>query len=184
MDNGAENYLRYLNGDDGGIAEIVREYKDSLIFFLNGYVKNIYTAEDLTEETFFRLMVKKPKFTPRYSFKTWLFTIGKNIALDYIRKNSRHRILSEEEAKNQSTEVTCFEKRIICEENKRILHAAIKKLPTQYSRTLHLIYFEDFDNNQTAKIMNKSKRQIEMLIYRAKNALKIQLEKEGFVYEE
>ena len=39
MDTGAKNYLRYLEGDDEGIAEIVREYREGLIFFLNGYVK-------------------------------------------------------------------------------------------------------------------------------------------------
>ena len=53
MDNGASNYRRYLDGDDEGLTEIIREYKDSLLLFINGYVKNIFVADDLTEETFF-----------------------------------------------------------------------------------------------------------------------------------
>lgn len=32
------------------------------MMFLNGYVKNIHTAEELTEDTFFKLVVKKPKY--------------------------------------------------------------------------------------------------------------------------
>lgn len=48
---------------------------------------------------------------------------------------------------------------------------------------LYLTYFEDFDNSETAEIMKKSKRQIENLLYRAKGALKSELEKEGFEYE-
>lgn len=41
MDNGAENYRRFLRGDEEGIAEIKCEYKDGLIFYLNGYVNDI-----------------------------------------------------------------------------------------------------------------------------------------------
>ena len=89
MDNGASSYLRFLDGDDSALTQIVEEYKDGLILYLNGYVKNLHTAEELMEETFFRIIVKKPRFFARYSFKTWLYTIARNIATDYIRKNSK-----------------------------------------------------------------------------------------------
>ncbi|MBQ6211891.1 MAG: RNA polymerase subunit sigma-24, partial [Ruminococcus sp.] len=52
-----------------------------------------------------------------------------------------------------------------------------------YSQVLYLTYFEGFSNSEAAKILDKNNRQIENLIYRAKQALKAQLEKEGFVYE-
>ena len=48
MDNGASSYRRFLEGDDSGIVEIIRDYKDGLILFLNRYVNNIHTAEELT----------------------------------------------------------------------------------------------------------------------------------------
>lgn len=48
MDNGASSYRRFLAGDDEGLAEIVREYKDGLILYLNGYVRNLYVAEEFT----------------------------------------------------------------------------------------------------------------------------------------
>ena len=184
MDTGARNYLRYLEGDDDGIAEIVREYREGLIFFLNGYVKNILTAEELTEDTFFKIMIKKPKFRDGASFKTWLYTIGKNTALDYIRKNSRHARVSEEELTNAALEQADFERGLVRDEQRLAIHKAMDKLPPQYRQVLHLIFFEEFDNAESAKILKKSKRQIEMLTYRAKKALKDQLEKEGFVYED
>lgn len=52
MDNGAGSYRRFLDGDDDGIVEIVRDYKDGLIFYINSYVNNIHIAEELTEDTF------------------------------------------------------------------------------------------------------------------------------------
>ncbi len=69
MDSGADSYRRFLGGDDEGLAEIVREYKDGLILYLNGYVNNLYIAEELTEDTFFRLITRKPKFSGKSTFK-------------------------------------------------------------------------------------------------------------------
>ncbi len=60
----------------------------------------------------------------------------------------------------------------------------MKKLNPDYFQVLYLVYFENFSNTETAAIMKKNKRQIENLIYRAKQALKSELEKEGFEYEE
>ncbi|MBP5461731.1 MAG: RNA polymerase sigma factor, partial [Lachnospiraceae bacterium] len=97
MDNGASSYRRYLEGDKEGIAEIVREFKDGLILYLNGYVDNLYTAEDLTEDTFFKLMTRKPRFSGRSSFKTWLYTIGRNIAVDWLRRESKQTVLPAED---------------------------------------------------------------------------------------
>lgn len=77
MDSGADSYRRFLDGDDEGLAEIVREYKDGLILYLNCYVNNLYIAEELTEDTFFRLITRKPKFSGKSTFKSWLYAIGR-----------------------------------------------------------------------------------------------------------
>ena len=89
MDNGACSYRRFLEGDEEGFVEIVRDYKDGLIFYLNSFVSNIHIAEDLTQETFIKLGLKRPKDLKKGSFKTWLYTIGRNTAVDYLRKNKK-----------------------------------------------------------------------------------------------
>ena len=61
VDNGESSYRRFLDGDDEGLTLIIKDYKDGLILYLNNYVNNIYIAEDLMEETFFKIAVKKPK---------------------------------------------------------------------------------------------------------------------------
>ena len=42
MDNGAGSYRRFLDGDDDGIVEIVRDYKDGLIFYINRDIISIF----------------------------------------------------------------------------------------------------------------------------------------------
>ena len=56
-------------------------------------------------------------------------------------------------------------------------------LKPDYRQVLWLTYFEELSNKETAAVMKKTVHSIETLVYRARNALKKQLEKEGFVYE-
>ena len=183
MDNGASSYRRYLDGDDNGITEIVSAYKDGLILYLNGYVRSIHLAEELAEDTFFRLVAKKPWFSGRCSFKTWLYTIGRNMATDHLRRHRREIDTPVEELENYLAEEADLERSYIREEQKRQLHRAIRRLHSDYRQILYLLHFEGFSNREAGLILHKSERQVRNLLYRAKQALKSELEKEGFTYE-
>lgn len=183
MDNGASSYRRYLSGDDNGIVEIIRDYKDGLIFYLNSFVGNIHIAEEIMEEAFVKIAVKKSRFSGKSSFKTWLYAIARNTALDYMRKNARMREVSIEEYKEIMRDEDELEREYFKEEQRVLLHKALHNLSPEYRQVLYLVYFEYFTNEETAAVMKKNKRQIENLLYRAKQSLKVQLDKEGFVYE-
>lgn len=182
MDSGAESYRRFLDGDDGGMEEIIRDYKDGLILYLNGLTGNIYIAEELMEDTFFKLVTKKPRFSGKSLFKTWLYSIGRNAAIDGMRRRSKMAHTPIEECYDISDEES-IEREYLKEEQKIQLHKALGKLNPDYRQVLYLTFFEDFKNEETAKIMRRSKRQIENLLYRAKQSLKSVLEKEGFEFE-
>lgn len=184
MDNGASSYRRYLDGDDTGIIRIIKDYKDGLTLYINGYVDNIFIAEDLMEETFFKLVTKKPRFSGKSSFKTWLFAIARNVAIDHLRHRSRESAEDIEEYGNFSDEEANVEKEYLIKEQKILLHRIMRRLKPEYFQVLYLIYFENFTNSEAATVMKKNKRQIENLVYRAKKTLKSELEKEGFRYEE
>ncbi len=184
MDNGASSYRRFLEGDEGGIADIIRDYKDGLIFYLLGFTRNIYTAEEIMEETFIKLVVKKPRYSEKYSFKTWLYTIGRHAAIDFLRHSSRESDTPIEELAEALRDEQNLELSYIKSERKITVHKAMNKLSGKYRQVLYLSFFEDMKNAEIAAVMRKSKRQTENLLYRAKQALKAELEKEGFTYEE
>ncbi|MDE5862301.1 MAG: sigma-70 family RNA polymerase sigma factor [Ruminococcus sp.] len=182
MDNGAVSYRRFLDGNDEGMVEIIRDYKDGLILYLNGITGNILLAEEIMEDTFFKLVVRKPKFSGRSSFKTWLYAIGRNSAIESLRKRSRFSDKSFDEYTDLADELS-IEKEYLIEEQKIALHRALQKLNPDYRQVLYLVFFENFSNAETAKIMHRTRRQVENLLYRAKQSLKSELEKEGFEYE-
>ncbi|MBR2402731.1 MAG: RNA polymerase sigma factor [Lachnospiraceae bacterium] len=184
MDNGASSYRRFLEGDDNGIVEIIRDYKDGLILFLNRYVNNIHTAEELAEDTFFRLATRKPRFIDKYAFKTWLYTIGRNIAINHIKHLGKIINIPFEDLERIQNDEDALEQSYIKEEQRILLHKALSKIKSEYSQVLYLKFFEDLPNEQIAVVMKKNKRQIENLIYQAKQSLKSELDKEGYHYEE
>ena len=184
MDNGVSSYRRFLDGDDKGLAEIVRDYRDGLILYLNGIVNNIFVAEELMEETFFKIITKKPRFNAKYSFKTWLYTIGRNVAIDYLRHNAKQSDTSFDDLEKYIQDEFDLERLYIIEERKITVHRALKKLNAEYRQVLWLLYFDGMTNSDAAIVMKKNARQMKNLVYRAKSALKSELDKEGFIYEE
>lgn len=185
MDNGASSYRRFRDdGDESGLVEIIRDYKDGLILYLNSFVGNIHTAEELAEDTFVLLGIKKPKDKGKGSFRTWLYTIGRNVAIDYLRRNSNRTEISIDECSELVSEEQDLELSYIREERKITVHRAMRKLKSEYRQILWLIYFEGFSNKEAAAVMKKSVHNVETLVYRARRSLKSQLEMEGFVYEE
>ena len=184
MDGGADQYRRFLTGDKNGMTEIIKDYKDGLIFYLNGIVGDLQTAEDLAEDTFVKLVVKKPHFSGKCSFKTWLYAIGRNLALDHLRGTSKMAPLPEDDYAGMAVTEESIEQTYLREEAKITVHRALAKLKPEYRQVLILTYFEELTNAEAGKVMKKSKRQIENLAYRAKQALKQTLLQEGFSYEE
>ena len=89
MDNGASSYLRFLNGDNDAFVEIIRQYKDGLVLFINSFVSNIHLSEEAADEAFLKLYINKPRYKSGSSFKTWLYTIGRNTALNYLKKSNK-----------------------------------------------------------------------------------------------
>lgn len=185
MDNGASSYRRFRDeGDESGLADIIREYRDGLIFYLNGFVNNIHVAEELAEDTFVRLGTGKPVDKGLGSFKTWLYTIGRNIAINYQKRRARLSEVAFDDCLELIGEEENLERLFIKEERKIMVHRALKKLKPEYHQVLWLIYFENFSNKEAAAVMKKSVHNIETLVYRARKSLRSQLEMEGFEYEE
>ena len=178
MDNGASSYLRFLNGDNDSFVDLVKEYNDGLILFLNSIIKDIHVAEEAADDTLLKLYVKKPDYKSEYSFKTWLYTIGRNTALNYLKKLKRHKYSPLEDFSYFSDSID-LESEYIQGEQNILIHQCIKALNDDYAQVLFLTFFEGFSNTEAASIMHKSQRQITQLLYRAKQALKEEMERRG-----
>ncbi len=178
VDHGSCNYRRFLDGDENGLVAIIHDYKDGLILYLNSIVNNLHAAEELAEDTFVKLGVKKPRDNGKGAFKTWLYTMGRHLAIDYLRRQRKIEVLSLES--EMTAEEYSLESAFLHDERNKILHQAMRRLKPEYGQVLWLVYFEGFSLRQVAKVMNKSVHATETLVYRARLSLKTVLTKEGF----
>jgi RNA polymerase sigma-70 factor (ECF subfamily) len=75
-----------LKGEKDAFAELVERHTSVVYKFTYRYLRNGEDAEDVTQEAFVRAWKNLKKFDPSKNFKTWLFAIAKNAALDLIKK--------------------------------------------------------------------------------------------------
>ena len=175
-----DRYLKKRGEED--LRVLFSRHGKKLTLFLLGFVGDMRDAEELMLDAFAAAAAGKTPFFGKSSFKTWLYAIARHISYDCLKRSSRGQTIPIDELYDISDEED-IEREYIRQEDRITLHRALKRLNPDYSQVLYLTYFEDFDNSETAEIMKKSKRQIENLLYRAKGALKSELEKEGFEYE-
>ncbi len=178
MDNDADSYRRFLDGDEAAFDEIMASLFRRLVFFIEGYVHDVHTAEDLAMDAFSDLIVHRHRYNFSVTLKTYLFMIGRSRALDCLR---RRRVIgfTELSALQEQADEEALERAVLADERKREVNAAVAALPEDMRTVIHLIYFEEMSYAQAARVMKKSVKQVDNLLYRAKKALRVRLGEEG-----
>lgn len=185
MANGAEYYRRfYEHGDEEALAALIRDYKDGLILYLYGMLGDIHEAEELIEDTFVLLCIKRPRDKGGATFKTWLYTVARRKAIDRLRRRARRREVPQEVCIETADQAADVEAAYLREERRVRVYRAMEGVSPACRQVLWLTYFEGMSNKQTAAVMRKSVHAVETLLYRARKALKTRLETEGFPDED
>lgn len=177
MDNGAGSYRRFLDGDERAFDEILNLYRENLIFFINHFVHDAEASEDIAIDVFTELIVHRHRYNFKTSLKTYLYMIGRSRALDYIKH--RGKIKLEELTENAWVTDHSIEDHLLDSERKRVLSTAIHTLPAEMQIIIHLIFFEELSYEDAGRVIKKNRKQVDNLLYRAKNALRAVLGEEG-----
>ncbi|HBH46480.1 MAG: hypothetical protein A2445_03980 [Candidatus Jacksonbacteria bacterium RIFOXYC2_FULL_44_29] len=82
----AQLIKKYLKGDEKSLELLIRSYLQPIYSFVYRYLGNATDVEDVTQEVFVRVWRNLKKFDTNKPFKTWLFSIAKNAAIDWQRK--------------------------------------------------------------------------------------------------
>ena len=179
MDNGASSYRRFLDGDERAFDRIMEELFYPLVFFIDRYVQDIHTAEDIAMDVFSELIVHKHRYNFKVSLKTYLFMLGRSRALDWLRHRKVLKLVELTEAAHAEDDSPSLEQLVITDERKQAVNEALRQLPEQLRTAVHLIYFENMTYEEAAGVMKKNRKQVDNLLYRAKKELRIILGKGG-----
>ena len=178
MDNGASSYRRYLDGDEAAFEQIVKDYFDSLTYFINGYVHDPDAAEDIAIDAFSDLIVHKHRYNFKVTLKTYLFMIGRSRALNYIKRRGKFQMTElPEDLPMDST----LEEELLSKERKRQIHCALEQLKPDLREAVHLVYFEQLSCREAGCVMKRTTKQVYNLLYRAKETLRSILAEENII---
>ena len=166
-------YRRFLDTrNEADLTILFERHKDALTLFLYGYVHNMEDAEELMIDSFAEVAAGRTIFAGRSSFKTWLFAVARNLARMHLRRN-RVETLSMDEAPEIAGDPSDGpEQMLLKDEQNRTLYQAMEKLDDQARQVLSLVYFEDMNYDEVARVLGKTRRQTYKIAERSKEKLK------------
>jgi len=158
--------LSCRDGDEGAFETLYRRYEKPIFSFIYRMVLSAADAEDLCQETFFKVVRAKKKYRTTAKFKTWLFRIALNLCRDRVRrmKFRSHLSLNSPVFSQGSEEIQL--RQSICDpssdptqraqtaEMKTLVRQAFTKLPEQQRTVVILRQYHALKFSEIAEIMN------------------------------
>ena len=144
-------------GDSGALEAVMTHYQHRLYRFLIRLTQDPATAEDLFQQTWLRVIEKIGRYDARRHFTPWLFSVARNLAIDYLRKHRESSLdVSPEQGVSPIERLAAAGadplEQLLEFERGAMLAAAIAELPIIHREVLTLRFEEDMKLEQIAEI--------------------------------
>jgi RNA polymerase sigma-70 factor, ECF subfamily len=156
------------------------DYFGSVYSYILLQVKDPHTAEDLTQETFLKVVRNEHQFKGQSSIKTWIFRIAYTTTMSYFRKKNPLTYFID---LNLLKDDTSPEKIALLNSQQKQFYEALRELKSSYQQVIILRRIQGFSTKETSSILNWSEGKVKMSLSRALAAFKNELEKGGFTNE-
>ncbi len=161
------------DGDEGAFRILVERWEGVVFAFLVRMLGSREEAQDLTQETFVRMVGAAGRYRPTGQFRSWLLRIAGNLARSRLRRRRVIRWLSLDLAAvdppaEQPGALADIEHREQC----AAVRAAVGRLPDRQRQALVLRQYHDLSYDEIAQAMGTTTGSVQMLLHRAMNALR------------
>ena len=147
--------FQFVKGSEISYELLVKRYKKRIFEFIYFQVKqHRHDAEDLTQDVFVELYKKVENFRHESKFSTYLFSIAKNMVLNYFRSNSRFFSFSQLLNKSEDVEIINMHDQLVNEAEQKQILLAINSLSTDERQIIYLCDKENFSYLQVSEILN------------------------------
>jgi RNA polymerase sigma-70 factor (ECF subfamily) len=168
---------RAQKGDRAALEELYLIHFDRIYSYLHVSVGNRHDAEDLTTQTFLKMLESIGKFRWQSApFSAWLFRIAHNLAMDHFRANKRWQP-EEDVPEPEPDEATSAEANALQSIGRKSMMELIEDLSPEQQQVLTLKFLFNFANAEAATILGKSEGAIKSLQHRALASLQKQIAK-------
>lgn len=154
-----------------------RSFSDGVFKYIAGMVKDVYEAEDLTQDTFIKVHLYLVAHEEITHPKAFLYRTAHNLAVDHIRKQAPIRLIRDFFGTGSDPRATP-ESILDVKEDAKELWRALHRLKPSYREMIVLRKVEEFSTRETAEILDCSESKVKTTLLRALRALKKELIKE------
>jgi len=171
---GAVNESRLVEearrGNRQAFGELVMRYERRLIRVIQQFVKSPELAEDLAQETFIKVYERLDQFDPSRRFGPWLFRIGVNQTLDYIRRRKRRGwwLLFTDRNSEKSPDPATVDPRVAMDLQQEV-EAVLEQIPENYRIVLTLRDLQNFSTSEIAAMLDRKEATIRWRLAEARN---------------
>jgi RNA polymerase sigma-70 factor, ECF subfamily len=166
---------RAQQGDRDALEELYLLHFDRIYSYLHMSVGNRYDAEDLTTQTFVKMLESIGRFRWQAApFSAWLFRIAHNLAMDHFRATRRWQP-EQDVPEPPGSEEASAEEQAMHVIGRQSMVELIDKLSPEQQQVLTLKFVFNFPNAEVATILGKTEGAIKSLQHRALVSLEKQL---------
>ena len=154
--------------------QIVEEHQKSIVNFHYRFVGDRFEAENLAQDTFIKAYVKFDTLQDKGKLKSWLFSIARNVVIDFFRKNkNREMALGNEMLENflETASTTAISAKIDEDEISKELQNCIDQLSSQDKMLIKLLYYEGFTYKEIGQILDINQNTLKSRLHRARTLL-------------
>ena len=185
--NDEELIARFQSGDIYAYELLVRRYKEPLLNFIYRFVGDLAEAEDIVQDTFYRVYKNKHYYKKVAKFSTWIYTIAGNLAKTELRRRRRKRFFSihKETPNEKELDLPDLKSDPEVEANtivtEKIIQNAIGKLPQKFRQVIVLRDIQGFSYEEISSIIKVPLGTVKSRVNRARLRLQEDL---GFLLKD
>ena len=148
-------------GDQSAFEVLVRRYEGRLISVLSRFVQDRELVRDLAQETFLRVFERIDQFDPSRRFGPWLFRVGVNLTVDYLRKRKRRiwpSLFGDAQSEKTPDPAVADPREALDLEQE--VRKVLEDIPEKYRTVLILRDLENFSTSEIAAILHRKEATI------------------------
>jgi RNA polymerase sigma-70 factor (ECF subfamily) len=182
-----EVVVRARDGEEAAYRELVRRYERPVFSLIYRMVRDREIAEDLSQETFIKVLNAIASYRPEFKFSSWVFKIANNTAIDHLRRRELDTLSLEgspHAATPEAMEATALQlgtgvasplDDVASRELGGEIEAAINRLRPEYRSCILLRHVEGRAYEEIADILGLPLGTVKTYIHRARNELRVML---------
>ncbi|MCQ6273838.1 RNA polymerase sigma factor SigX [Bacillus sp. V3B] len=161
---------------DSVFDELYEKYHHDVFQFLFYMVKNKEQAEDLVQEVYIRVLKSYSKFEGKSSERTWIFSIARNVAIDWFRKQKswKQRIIEKFDWSTQQVrdDQPIPEEIAIQRDDIQLIYRCLDKCTFDQNMVIVMRYFNELSISETAQSLNWTESKVKTTQHRALKILR------------